>query len=1190
MAESYTARAILTATDKNFTKVFNTALGTANKLENSFRGGLGMGIAMGIGQKLFSSLANGLHGIVSGTIAAGSGFEAAMSQVQATMRVTDKTMAELNGHQVVVMDALREKAEELGKTTQFSAVQVGQAMNNMAMAGYDVQKIYDNIPTVLNLAAAGGLSLDYATQLVANGMAVMGDRCESAAQMADMLAVTASSAYGSVSEFGEGLLVAGGQAKICGLDLAETYTALGILGDAGMQGSEGGTQLRNALKNLYQPTKKAKDVLTELGVQTVDADGNMVHFQDVLQQLNGAMEGMTAGEKNEILSKIFDTRTLRAGNALLEQSGQRFSELHAKISACDGAAMEMANTVNDNLQGDMIKFSSAVEGLQDTIYKSLDGPMRLAVQTATKGIGVLSNLAEFLGKKFEAVKPYVDAIGDGIKTVLGIAEWDGDTGLTSQLQKSWQEIENSKAAAVIKEITDAFKELFGVWTGSTGASTELQRSWNEIAKNKALEEFKEKVQGVAKALSTFLSDNKDTIVQLIHFLPTLAKGLLGLGVAKGVVGKLMPLGKGLASVADGISTTAGVCASGAGKVKDFTTIFSKKIGAVVGKEGGAFDKFGMKAQQALFKVEAATGRFDKNPPKMWQMINSGKLGSAFGKFGQVAGTALKGYTDLAGLALKALAPGAMVGVVLAGLGLVYQAFGSEIDQILQLVQTQGPTIITNLANALVSNIPALIASGAQLIGGLLETFTALAPSLVSAGVAIITSLVTGVGSALPTLIPQAVNAVGTLAVSIISNLPTLIAAGIQMLVGLAQGIANSIPMLISYAAQAVVGFIQGLSANLPTIIAGGIQIVISLLVGLIKAIPTLIAGAGQIIMALVDAFINTDWGAVGIQIITAIKDGIVGGFAGFGDFLKGVFTGEGAGEETGYETTAQITSGIESGKAEMVAAGSTAGSETVSALMSSFEGIDLSGMGTTAGASFTTPYITEMSTLPTEVGGTMTELTSLFNQGAADATTAGTATGNGYATGIQAANGTATSAGTGLKNSALGAMDGGYGKAYSHGANIGQGLADGMWSKVSSAWDAANALAEAADKAIHARAEIGSPSKLTKKYGRFIAEGLAIGMKDRTAYVIQEAAAMTESTMSALENSVNIPKMANSIRKAGSAALNSEQLITSEKENHFTIVVESVMDGRKVGEGVADYVDEAITKKNAREARKRGRA
>ena len=1256
MSESYTARAVLTATDKNFTKVFNSALGTANQLERSFTGGLGMGVAMGIGQKLFSVVAGGLGNIVRGTIAAGSGLESAMKQVQATMRVTETTLGELDGKPVVVMDALRQKAEELGKTTQFSAVQVGEAMNNMAMAGYDVQKIYDNIPTVLNLAAAGGLNLDYATQLVANGMAVMGDRCEGAAQMADMLAVTASSAYGSVSEFGEGLLVAGGQAKLCGLNLAETYTALGILGDAGMQGSEGGTQLRNALKNLYQPTDKAAKVLDKLGISTVDAKGEMVPLQGVLQQLNEAMDGMTAGEKNDIMSRIFDTRTLRAGNALIEQSGERFSELYAKISACDGAAMEMANTVNDNLQGDMTKFSSAMEGLQDTIYKSLDGPMRMAVQAGTKGLGVLTNLAEFLGKKFEAVKPYIDAIGDGIKTVLGLAEWDGETGLTSQLQKSWHEIEQSKAAGVIKEITNAFKDLFGIWTGSTGASTALQRSWNEIAKNKALDDFKNKVQEVASAVTTFLSDNKDAIVQFIHFLPTLAKGLAGLAIAKNVAGRLEPLGQAMSNLS-GVFAGAGGSAMSAikgipGAFRTFAGAASGAAGAVKGsmKEigydvlnvaskvcpdalhtlsnnmtvmGSNFGSIGTKAQQALFKIEAATGRFDKNPPKFWEMVNTGKLGKAFGRFGSVVantlGTSAKGIAKLSGLALKALAPGAMIGVVLAGLGLVYNLFGDQIDQILQLVQTQGPTIITTLANSLISQIPALIASGAQLVGGLLDTITALAPSIVNAGAALIASLVVGVGNALPTLVPKAVLAVSTLAVSIIGRIPDLIAAGVHLLVGLAQGIATSLPLLVQMAAQAAVSFIQGLSQNLPSIIGGGVQIIFSLLGGIIRAIPSIIVGAGQVILALVKAFIETDWGAVGMQIITAIKDGIVGGFSGFGDFIGNLFNGDDSGVTTGYEKSAQITSGIEAGKAEMVAAGASSGDETVAAIMSSFDGMDLSGFGTTAGESFTTPYLDTIATLPTETstytsqmadtftqsGESMTQsaqstsqqvmsicnsglsqMTGILNQGRAMATQTGIATGTGYAGGIRSGQGQATSAGSNLKNSALSAMGGGYGRAYSHGADIGQGLADGMWSKVGSAWAAASELAAAADKAIAARAQIGSPSKITRKYGRFIADGLAIGMDSGTAEVVKQADAMTRQSMKAIGELINIPKAAGSIAKAGSFGFASNQIISEDAE--YVIVVKAEMDGREVAEVIAPYSEAVANRRTVRQNRKQG--
>ena len=112
------------------------------------------------------------------------------------MGITKDAVSSLNGQSVNTMDALGILAKQMGASTKYSATEAAAAINNMAMAGYDVQTIYDRLPTVLSLASAGGMDLDYATQLVANGMAVMGDKCQSAQEMADKLAVTASSAYG----------------------------------------------------------------------------------------------------------------------------------------------------------------------------------------------------------------------------------------------------------------------------------------------------------------------------------------------------------------------------------------------------------------------------------------------------------------------------------------------------------------------------------------------------------------------------------------------------------------------------------------------------------------------------------------------------------------------------------------------------------------------------------------------------------------------------------------------------------------------------------------------------------------------------------------------------------------------------------------------------------------------------------
>ncbi len=328
----------------------------------------GNGIAS-TGKALTAAVTVPVVGAGAACLKTASDFESGMAQVQATMGITRDATSKLNGETVNTMDALSRFARDLGKDTVFSASEAAAAMNNMAMAGYNTQEIYDTLPTVLSLAAAGSLDLDYATQLVANGMAVMGDKCDSAQQMADMMAVTASNAYGSVADFGEGLLVAGGQAAVCGQNLEDTYTALGILGDNGIIGSEGGTALRNTLKNLYQPTDKAAETLEALGVATSTAEGELLPMQEVLQQLNGALDSMTDADKSKAMAEIFDTRTIAAASALLGNATDRWDELRETISGASdlyggqGAAAGMADVLMGTTEGSIEELKGAIEEL-----------------------------------------------------------------------------------------------------------------------------------------------------------------------------------------------------------------------------------------------------------------------------------------------------------------------------------------------------------------------------------------------------------------------------------------------------------------------------------------------------------------------------------------------------------------------------------------------------------------------------------------------------------------------------------------------------------------------------------------------------------------------------------------------------------------------------------------------------------
>lgn len=339
-----------------------------------------------VGASLTKSITAPTIAVGVAAIKTAADFESGMSQVQATMGITKDAVSTLNGQSVNTMSALSDLAKEMGAKTKYSATEAAAAINNMAMAGYDVQKIYDRLPTVLSLASAGNIDLDYATQLVANGMAVMGDKCSSAREMADKLAVTASNAYGSVSDFGEGLLVAGGQAANCGLSLTDTYTALGILGDNGIAASEGGTALRNALKNIYTPTDKAAKALQSLGIATADAKGNLVPVQEVLKNLQDKLGGLSEAGRTDMMSQIFDTRTIAAANALIQNSGDRWDELSAKINNAgslydgQGAAAGMAAAQLDNLSGMVTILKSGLEGVSITLGEILTPYVKEGVQ------------------------------------------------------------------------------------------------------------------------------------------------------------------------------------------------------------------------------------------------------------------------------------------------------------------------------------------------------------------------------------------------------------------------------------------------------------------------------------------------------------------------------------------------------------------------------------------------------------------------------------------------------------------------------------------------------------------------------------------------------------------------------------------------------------------------------------------
>lgn len=318
-------------------------------------------------------------GFGKASISTGAAFDSSMSQVAATMGTTTDQIGEL-----------RDFAMEMGANTAFSAQQAADALNYMALAGYDAEQSMEALPNVLNLAAAGGIELAAASDMVTDAQSALGLSMEESAELVDKMAMASSKSNTSVAQLGEAILTIGGTAKNLAGGTTELSTALGILADNGIKGAEGGTALRNIVLSLSAPTDTAAKAMKNLGVEVFDASGNMRPLNETFGDLEKALSTMTQGKQTQVLSDIFNKVDLKSVNALLANTGDRFDELSGYIDNAAGAAAAMADTQLDNLAGDITLFQSALEGAQIVVSDQLTPAIREFVQFGSEGVSALA--------------------------------------------------------------------------------------------------------------------------------------------------------------------------------------------------------------------------------------------------------------------------------------------------------------------------------------------------------------------------------------------------------------------------------------------------------------------------------------------------------------------------------------------------------------------------------------------------------------------------------------------------------------------------------------------------------------------------------------------------------------------------------------------------------------------------------
>lgn len=340
------------------------------------------------------------------SIDTGMQFDSAMSQVAATMGTT-----------VDQIQNLRDFAMEMGASTAFSANEAAEALNFMALAGYDADQAMEALPNVLNLAAAGGIALAQASDMVTDAQSALGLSMEESAELVDKMAMASSKSNTSVAQLGDAILTIGGTAKNLAGGTTELATALGILADNGIKGAEGGTALRNIVLSLSAPTDTAAKAMRNLGLEVYDADGNMRPLNETFGDLEAVLSTMTQGEQTEVLNTIFNKVDLKSVNALLANTGERFYELSGYIDNATGSAEKMAATQLDNLTGDITLMKSALEGAQIILSDQLTPNLRSFVQFGSSGITQIADAFKEGGLS-GAMDAFSDVLSDGLDMVI----------------------------------------------------------------------------------------------------------------------------------------------------------------------------------------------------------------------------------------------------------------------------------------------------------------------------------------------------------------------------------------------------------------------------------------------------------------------------------------------------------------------------------------------------------------------------------------------------------------------------------------------------------------------------------------------------------------------------------------------------------------------------------------------------
>lgn len=641
-----------------------------------------------------------------------------------------------------------------------------------------------------------------------------------------------------------------------------------------------------------------------------------------MEQQVGGVETLFKNSANTVIAnanKAYKTAGMSANNymetvtsfsaSLLQSLG---GDTAKAASYADRAIVDMSDNVN-KMGTNMRDIQNAYQGFAKQNYTMLDNlklgyggtqeEMKRLISDASKMTDVQKELGVTVDANSLSFGNIVNAISVMQKQmgIAGTTSKEAATTIEGSVNSAKAAWENFEAGVIsANDLVETF------WTAAQNIFKNLGQIIPRLGKTgmdvvsalagkigEAVPQVKGFTDSISKLANELKGMNSDQLLNLGKMAVVIAGSAPALSIFGKGIENVKTATDGFNGIIDGVVTSIGKVPK---EAKSASATF-KKIGGefkylgesialpfqdLGEKIDGAFGKIGPKLAEKFSEVAEKFAELGTKMSAVSAKVSK-VLGKAGTKISEYAGFIADAFTPIlsrvasfAPTFFKLINIGAGAAIIVAGMGLIYSQFGTQIDQLLLLAQTKGPEVITNFANGITAALPGLISQGAMLIMEILNAITVNLPALITAGVSIISTLASSLAAQLPQLIPCAVQMIVTLVTSLVSNLPQLISSGLKLMQGLAEGIANSIPIVASKAPVIIGKLVSTIITNLPQILTTGVQIISKLAVGLVQGIPALIGKIPSMIRQIKSAFSNVNWGSVGLNIVKGIASGLAG--------------------------------------------------------------------------------------------------------------------------------------------------------------------------------------------------------------------------------------------------------------------------------------------------------------------------